>query len=153
MDIAATTRLDAHNQPPLSYCYRIADNLLEQARLYREEKNVIDLYIILLRFSSLVSKIIPQHQDYPSFVTKEKFGYLKRLREVVTELDALKPEEGSISCDWPAQKDQVLPMYDSRKGYENTGKTSTIQNAWKAVKPSSNQLLHSNQLEGKLSKL
>uniref|UniRef100_A0A0D9V1A8 MPN domain-containing protein n=1 Tax=Leersia perrieri TaxID=77586 RepID=A0A0D9V1A8_9ORYZ len=35
----------------LAYYFRIADNLLRQANIYREEKNLLDLYIILLRYS------------------------------------------------------------------------------------------------------
>jgi STAM-binding protein len=35
----------------IQYYFRIADNLLRQADVYREEKNLLDLYIILLRYS------------------------------------------------------------------------------------------------------
>uniref|UniRef100_J3L087 MPN domain-containing protein n=1 Tax=Oryza brachyantha TaxID=4533 RepID=J3L087_ORYBR len=37
----------------IAYYYRIADNLVRQANIYREEKNLLDLYIILLRYSSV----------------------------------------------------------------------------------------------------
>jgi STAM-binding protein len=52
LNIAAKTRkLDVDNRLPLKLYYRTADNLLKQASIYREERNIIDLYILLLRFS------------------------------------------------------------------------------------------------------
>jgi STAM-binding protein len=56
----------------LPYYFRIADNLLRQANIYREEKNLLDLYIILLRYSSLLSETIPKHRDYHVFKSREK---------------------------------------------------------------------------------
>uniref|UniRef100_A0A2P2MGB4 USP8 dimerisation domain-containing protein n=1 Tax=Rhizophora mucronata TaxID=61149 RepID=A0A2P2MGB4_RHIMU len=47
----AARKIEVDNRIPLRNYYRIADNLLRQASVHREEKNVIDLYIILLRFS------------------------------------------------------------------------------------------------------
>jgi STAM-binding protein len=43
--------IEVDNRIPLRNYYRIADNLLRQASIYREEKNVVDLYIMLLRYS------------------------------------------------------------------------------------------------------
>ncbi|EMS47705.1 AMSH-like ubiquitin thiolesterase 3 [Triticum urartu] len=81
----------------LPYYLRIADNLLRQANIYREEKNLIDLYIILLRYSSLLSETIPKHRDYHAFKSREK-EFLKRgphnsdkLLNVISELESLKP--------------------------------------------------------------
>jgi hypothetical protein len=55
LNIAAKTRkLDVDNRLPLKLYYRTADNLLKQASIYREERNIIDLYILLLRFSRYV---------------------------------------------------------------------------------------------------
>ncbi|KAL6627904.1 hypothetical protein ACP70R_031630 [Stipagrostis hirtigluma subsp. patula] len=81
----------------IPYYFRIADNLLRQANVYREEKNLLDLYIILLRYSSLLCETIPKHRDYNSFKSREK-EFLKKgphnsdkLLNVVNELESLKP--------------------------------------------------------------
>ncbi|GLT45752.1 hypothetical protein SLA2020_195610 [Shorea laevis] len=85
-------KVDVDNRIPLRYYYRIADNLLKQANIYREEKNIVDLYIILLRYSSLVSETIPFHRYYQALLPKEKVTYKKRLLAVLDELESLKPE-------------------------------------------------------------
>ncbi|KAF8015581.1 hypothetical protein BT93_H1179 [Corymbia citriodora subsp. variegata] len=83
-------RVEVDNRIPLHYYYRIADNLLKQANVYREEKNIMDLYIILLRFSSLVSETIPFHRDYQLLHPKERSTYRKKLLDVLDELESLK---------------------------------------------------------------
>ncbi|KAJ8766451.1 hypothetical protein K2173_022510 [Erythroxylum novogranatense] len=85
-------KVEVDNRIPLRYYYRIADNLLRQASIHREERNIIDLYIILLRFSSLVSETIPFHRDYQALLPKERTSYRKRLLAVLDELESLKPE-------------------------------------------------------------
>ncbi|KAG6594001.1 AMSH-like ubiquitin thioesterase 3, partial [Cucurbita argyrosperma subsp. sororia] len=85
-------KVGVDNRIPLRNYYRIADNLLKQANIYREENNIVDLFIILLRFSSLVSETIPRHRDYLAFFPKEKIFYKKKLLSVVDELESLKPE-------------------------------------------------------------
>ncbi|KAF2312758.1 hypothetical protein GH714_039859 [Hevea brasiliensis] len=64
------------NRIPFRYYYKIADNLLGQANVQREEKNILE-YIILLRFSSLVSETIPFHRDYQVLLPKERVVYNK----------------------------------------------------------------------------
>lgn len=85
-------QIDVDNRIPLRNYYRIADNLLKQANIYREEKNVIDLYIMLLRYSSLVVDTIPFHRDYQVLYPKERTFYKKKLNVVVNELESLKTE-------------------------------------------------------------
>ncbi|CAN7118640.1 unnamed protein product [Brassica rapa subsp. narinosa] len=85
-------KIEVDNRIPLRNYYRIADNLLRQAGIYREEKNVVDLYIMLLRYSSLISETIPFHRDYQASLTQERLGSRKRLRAVINELESLKPE-------------------------------------------------------------
>ncbi|KHN02918.1 AMSH-like ubiquitin thioesterase 3 [Glycine soja] len=85
-------RVEVDNRIPIRYYYRIADNLLKQATIYREENNVVDLYIILLRFLSLVSETIPYHRDYQASLPNERAAYKKRSRAVLDELESLKPE-------------------------------------------------------------
>ncbi|KAK7264685.1 hypothetical protein RJT34_32295 [Clitoria ternatea] len=87
-----TRKVEVDNRIPLRYYYRIADNLLKQANIYRQENNVVDLYIILLRFISLVSETIPFHRDYQALFPKEKAAYKKRSCVVLDELESLKPE-------------------------------------------------------------
>ncbi|KAJ1383292.1 USP8 dimerization domain [Sesbania bispinosa] len=87
-----TRRVEVDNRIPLRYYYRIADNLLKQASIYREEKNIVDLYIILLRFLSLVSETIPFHRDYQASLPNERAAYKRRSRVVLDELESLKPE-------------------------------------------------------------
>ncbi|OVA16823.1 JAB/MPN domain [Macleaya cordata] len=89
---AMARKVDVDNRIPLHYYYRIADNLLKQASIYREEKNLIDLYVILLRFSSLVSETIPFHRDYLVMFPKERATKKKKLLAVITELESLKPD-------------------------------------------------------------
>ncbi|XP_006414386.2 LOW QUALITY PROTEIN: AMSH-like ubiquitin thioesterase 3 [Eutrema salsugineum] len=85
-------KIEVDNRIPLRNYYRIADNLLRQASIYREEKNVVDLYIMLLRYSSLISETIPFHRDYQASIPQERLGSRKRLRAVINELESLKPE-------------------------------------------------------------
>lgn len=87
-----TRKVDVDNRIPLHYYYRIADNLLKQASIYRGEKNIIDLYIILLRYSSLVSETIPFHRDYQVSFSKERVFYKKKMLAVLDELESLKPK-------------------------------------------------------------
>ncbi|KAG0616112.1 hypothetical protein M758_5G091200 [Ceratodon purpureus] len=88
---AKTKKLDVDNRFSLKYYYRTADNLLKQAQIYRDEGNLIDYYILLLRFSSLVSETIPEHRDYRTYLAENK-DYRRKLLDVITELEKLKPE-------------------------------------------------------------
>lgn len=88
---ASAQKVAVDNRISLHYYYRIAENLLRQASVYREEKNLIDLYIILLRYSSLVCETIPSHRDYHSLLPKEKGVFKKKLLDVISELESLKP--------------------------------------------------------------
>ncbi|KAJ4768100.1 associated molecule with the SH3 domain of STAM 1 [Rhynchospora pubera] len=92
IDINACTRpVEVDQRISLPYYYRIADNLLRQAKIYREEKNIIDLYIILVRYSSLLCETIPSHRDYGTFKSTEKSLFRKKLLDVISELETLKP--------------------------------------------------------------
>ncbi|KAI3459236.1 hypothetical protein Pfo_015899 [Paulownia fortunei] len=97
---AMTRKIDVDNRISLRNYYRIADNLLKQAHIYREEKNLIDLYVILLRYSSLVSETIPYHRDYQALCPKERIFYKKKLFAVLDELETLKPQ-------WRDQLDEL----------------------------------------------
>ncbi|CAN4106360.1 unnamed protein product [Withania somnifera] len=93
MDVDAMSRkVEVDNRIPLRNYYRIANNLLRQANIHRGEKNIIDLYIILLRYSSLVTETIPYHRDYQALHAKERALSKKMLLAVLDELEGLKPE-------------------------------------------------------------
>lgn len=88
---ASAKRLDVDNRITLRYYYRIADNILKQADIFRAEKNYIDLYIMLLRFSSLVTETIPRHRDYRASPQSDKNSLRKKSLNAVIELESLKP--------------------------------------------------------------
>ncbi|KAK9933914.1 hypothetical protein M0R45_021084 [Rubus argutus] len=109
-----TRRVEVDNRYPLRFYYRIADNLLKQASIYREEKNIIELYVILVRFSSLVSETIPCHRDYQAFLPKERSLYKKKLLNVLDELESLKPEfQRRVSKHNEADAASQLPELES----------------------------------------
>ncbi|KAI0502534.1 hypothetical protein KFK09_017487 [Dendrobium nobile] len=143
---ASAPKLDADNRISLRNYYRIANNLIKQADIYREEKNLIDLYVMLLRFSSLITETIPYHRDYHVSLQGERIIFKKKLLHVITELEALKPDvqqrleelnrksrsqvsrwdrkhqNNSInnSLEWPSIKKQNLKS-DSRQVYRVIG--------------------------------
>lgn len=89
---AMARKIDVDDRIPLRNYYRIADNLLKQAHIYREEGNIIDLYVMLLRYSSLVLDTIKFHRDYQSLCLKERAYCKKQLLAVIDELELLKSE-------------------------------------------------------------
>nr|XP_043608481.1 AMSH-like ubiquitin thioesterase 3 [Erigeron canadensis] len=89
---AMARKIDVDNRIPIRNYYRIADNLLKQAHIYREEKNIIDLYVMLLRYSSLVMDTIRFHRDYLTLCSEERRYSKKQLRVVIEELESLKSE-------------------------------------------------------------
>ncbi|PQQ10715.1 AMSH-like ubiquitin thioesterase 1 isoform X1 [Prunus yedoensis var. nudiflora] len=88
---ASAQKLDVDNRIPLRIYFRIANNILKQADIFRQERNIIDLYIMLLRFSSLVSETIPCHREYRASVQGEKVFLKKKLFNALNELEELKP--------------------------------------------------------------
>ncbi|XP_057474756.1 AMSH-like ubiquitin thioesterase 1 isoform X1 [Actinidia eriantha] len=93
INIAANAqKLNVDNRIALRYYYRIADNILKQADIFREEENIIDLYVMLLRFSSLVSETIPCHREYRTSPQSKKSSLKKKLLNTLNELEKLKPE-------------------------------------------------------------
>ncbi|XP_058722435.1 AMSH-like ubiquitin thioesterase 1 [Vicia villosa] len=88
---ASAQKLDVDNRIALRFYYRIADNILRQADIFRAEKNIIDLYVMLLRFSSLASETIPRHREYRSSPQTKKQSLKKRLLISLNELEKLKP--------------------------------------------------------------
>ncbi|XP_020251867.1 AMSH-like ubiquitin thioesterase 1 isoform X2 [Asparagus officinalis] len=63
-----------------------------KADIFRDEKNIIDLYVMLLRFSSLITETIPLHREYEAYLQNERLFFRKKLLHVLDELEALKPD-------------------------------------------------------------
>ncbi|KAH9778749.1 AMSH-like ubiquitin thioesterase 1 [Citrus sinensis] len=134
---ASAQRLDVDNRIALRYYYRIADNILKQADIFREEKNIIDLYVMLLRFSSLVTETIPCHRDYLASFKSQKLYLKKKLLNALSELEELQPAvqqkinelnrkktnqvtgwshaSQNSTLEWPSLKKQTLTNYDVTK--------------------------------------
>ncbi|CAA0834246.1 AMSH-like ubiquitin thioesterase 3 [Striga hermonthica] len=89
---AMNRKIDVDNRISLRNYYRIADNLLKQANIYREEKNLIDLYAMLLKYSILVSETIPSHRDYQTLCPRERSVHMKKVCGALDELETLKPK-------------------------------------------------------------
>ncbi|OIT39916.1 PREDICTED: AMSH-like ubiquitin thioesterase 3 [Nicotiana attenuata] len=87
-----TRKIEVDNQIPIQYYYRIADNFLKEANNHRQENNIIDLYILLLRYAGILSETIPFHRDYITSNDTEKRSYRKKLLDVVRELESIRPE-------------------------------------------------------------
>ncbi|XP_010264320.1 PREDICTED: AMSH-like ubiquitin thioesterase 1 [Nelumbo nucifera] len=147
---ASTQTLDVDNRISLRYYYRIADNLLRQADIFREEKNIIDLYVMLLRFSSLITETIPRHKDFKVSLQNERLYFKKKLMNALSELEALKPvvqqkiEElnrnhmnqvdrfdhndiSDSSVEWPPVRKKIPTNYGTRKTQGLVGQDFTYQ--------------------------
>ncbi|XXG73675.1 hypothetical protein AAC387_Pa07g2551 [Persea americana] len=153
---ASAQRLDVDNRISLRYYYRIADNLLRKADIYREEKNVIDLYIMLLRFSSLITETIPYHKDYQVLLRRERLSFRKKLLNALTELETLKPlvlsrieelsrkhtnqvnrwhrvpqnRSNNSSLEWPPIKKQTPTNYAIGQVHLSAGLDGKPQGSW-----------------------
>ncbi|OVA04966.1 JAB/MPN domain [Macleaya cordata] len=149
---ANAQKLHVDNRISLRFYYRIADNLLKQADIFREEKNIIDLYVMLLRFSSLITETIPCHKDYKLSLPRQKLSCKKKLLDALSELESLKPAvqqqiEGlnrkstsqvglwgdypdDSSLEWPPVKKQTPPNYEIRKTPRSVERESTYQSSW-----------------------
>lgn len=88
---ASAQKLDVDSRISLRFYYRIADNILKQAAIFREEGNIIDLYVMLLRFSSLTSETIPCHREYKASPQSKKISLKKKLLDALSELEELRP--------------------------------------------------------------
>lgn len=60
----------------------ITDNILRQADIFRAEKNIIDLYVMLLRYPSLASETTARHREYKSSPQTKKQS-LKRNFQII----------------------------------------------------------------------
>ncbi|CAK7326394.1 unnamed protein product [Dovyalis caffra] len=116
-----TRKVEVDNRIPLRNYYRIADNLLRQANIHREENNVVDLYIILLRYVSLVSETIPYHRDFQALYQKERTNHMKRSYAALNEVESIKPE-------FQRRLDELEKAYSRAQQFEFNGSgTSALE--------------------------
>ncbi|CAN6714329.1 unnamed protein product [Malus baccata var. baccata] len=173
---ASAQRLDVDNRIPLRIYFRIANNVLKQADIFRQEKNIVDLYIMLLRFSSLVSETIPHHRDYRASIQGEKVFLKTKLFDALNELEELKPAvkqklkpavkhkndefnriNGKFNDGWSHNnqidfvvsplKKQSLISYDATKAARPAARELVYQ------PPRSQQFSYARPLEGQFRKL
>ncbi|XP_027341111.1 AMSH-like ubiquitin thioesterase 1 isoform X2 [Abrus precatorius] len=101
---AITQKLDVDNRIALRFYFRIADNILKQADIFRAEKNFVDLYIMLLRFSSLVSETIPGHRDYRTSPRNKKEALRKAVRPTTGGFLYQGSRGPQFSCGRPVEE-------------------------------------------------
>lgn len=150
---ASAQKLEVDNRISLRFYYRIADNVLKQADIFRGEKNIVDLYVLLLRFSSLVSETIPHHRDYRASPQSKKVTLKKKLLNALTELEELKPavqqkidelnrkhtyqvnvqdhihqnQYFDSSLEWPLVRKQNFTNYNITKGAQTSTREHVYQ--------------------------
>ncbi|KAH7436131.1 hypothetical protein KP509_05G004000 [Ceratopteris richardii] len=148
---ANTSKVEVDNRFPLSHYYRTAGNLFKQANVYREEKNIVELYVMLLRFCRLVGETIPEHRDYPIYSTKLKTEYRKRLGHAITELEKLKPiavkEIESLNSSYTSTS-----VYES-SGREHNENSRREHNEWPSVSNFEDSEASNGQVAGQGSRM
>ncbi|GER45991.1 COP9 signalosome complex subunit 5 [Striga asiatica] len=131
VDISATTKkIDVDNRKPLQFYFRIANNILKQADIFREEGNIVDLYVMLLRFSSLVKETIPCHRDYRTLAQGNRNDLKRRLITTLTELEELKPAVQAKLQE--LQTRQICQLNKQQSSWKNDTQVSSVE--WPAVK-------------------
>ncbi|KNA16781.1 hypothetical protein SOVF_086080 [Spinacia oleracea] len=149
IDIAANAKkLDVDNRISLRIYFRIADNILRQATIFRNEKNIIDLYVMLLRFSSLVSETIPRHREYAASPQSKKSSLKKQLLITLTELEALNPAVKEKVKELERKpRYQVIGWNYNDRPNENHSLSSSMQ--WPPINahcPTNNQIVKATQI-------
>lgn len=129
---------------PLSFYYRIADKIVEEADVYREEGDSESLSRALKRYSRIISEIIPHHPSY-SVHSNEMLQRKKILQQFAKELKNLNSQTAgknvrircSSGCYGQGESDSHNPhnchkdIYQGAletTGYRNQRSTSTPQN-------------------------
>uniref|UniRef100_A0A803MRB2 AMSH-like ubiquitin thioesterase 1 n=1 Tax=Chenopodium quinoa TaxID=63459 RepID=A0A803MRB2_CHEQI len=139
IDIAANAKkLDVDNRISLRIYFRIADNLLRQATIFRNEKNIIDLYVMLLRFS----------REYASSPQSKKSLLKKQLIIALNELEALNPAvKQKIKEHERKPMYQVIGWNHNDRPNENHSLSSSVQ--WpliNAPSPINSQVVKATQI-------
>ncbi|XP_057517124.1 AMSH-like ubiquitin thioesterase 1 isoform X2 [Amaranthus tricolor] len=147
IDIAANAqKLDVDNRISLRIYYRIAYNILRQAAIFRNESNIIDLYVMLLRFSSLVSETIPSHREYAASPQSKKSSLKKQLLIALNELEALKPTvKQKVDQLEKTPVHEVIGQNYNAHAIENHSMSSSVQYPIKSQVLSNNQIVKASQ--------
>ncbi|ESW32381.1 hypothetical protein PHAVU_002G317500 [Phaseolus vulgaris] len=147
---ASTQKVDVDNRLALRFYYRIADNILKQADIFRAEKNIVDLYVMLLRFSSLVSETIPRHRDYRSSPQSKKEILRKKLLNSVIELEKLKPKVQQKINEFNSRREYHHHKHNGREKCHSTNlmvspvkkQTLASYNQTKAIVPTTREIAY-----------
>ncbi|KAK3257718.1 hypothetical protein CYMTET_33207 [Cymbomonas tetramitiformis] len=76
---------------PLHYYFRAAEQTFQQASIFRTENDYENLYILLLRYTSLVLETLPQHSEFKDAkYAKLKNEHKKKLMRALSELEDLR---------------------------------------------------------------
>ncbi|KAL3640762.1 hypothetical protein CASFOL_015730 [Castilleja foliolosa] len=135
INISATTKkIDVDNRISVIFYYRIASNILKQADIFREEGNIVDLYVMLLRFSSLVTETIPCHRDYRTSAQGNKLYLKTRLITALTELEDLKPAVQEKLEE--LHNKQIYQLNKQQNSWQNDTLESSLE--WPAAKQNLN---------------
>lgn len=107
-----------NNIVPIRTYYRSAEFLLRQAEEYRKTKRNDQLYVILLRFVSLVLHTMPKHVDYNKNDAISK-ALKREVGVVLTELEELKKEFKTMVVDEkaPFKPRRVTHAVKMQKGH------------------------------------
>eukprot|EP00897_Mesotaenium_endlicherianum_P005023 jgi/Mesen1/4549/ME000232S03799 len=91
------SKVEVDHRFPLKNYYRSAQNVLKQAEIYRAEKNILELYVLLFKFASLIAETVPAHLEFKrgGFETEQKH-YKKLLPTIFDEIERLKPQVNSL---------------------------------------------------------
>ncbi|CAI9113552.1 OLC1v1014172C4 [Oldenlandia corymbosa var. corymbosa] len=118
---ASAKKLDVNHRIPLRIYFRTADNVLRKADIFRQEDDIIDQYVTLLRFSSLAMETIPRHREYRTALQSDKNYLKKKLLNVLSELEELQPVVQRRIEDLNRQRLQV-----NNRGYQPHHQSSNI---------------------------
>ncbi|XP_042500238.1 AMSH-like ubiquitin thioesterase 2 [Macadamia integrifolia] len=109
--IASRKKALSDDRFPLSFYFRIADQLADQAKVYRDEQRTHDLYTTLSRYCRIAG-VLPQHKGYTTYSSREKLRHSKIYQNFILELEMLKHVVGR---DLWSQNDNSLSSIPERK--------------------------------------
>ncbi|KAL5723704.1 ubiquitinyl hydrolase 1 [Ranunculus cassubicifolius] len=111
MEISSSVSGKDKYQFPLSYYFKIADQLIYQAKICRDEGNTKDLVTILDRYCRLLAAI-PHHSSYWAYSAKDKRHHNNVHHELANKLEVLKT---LLSHDSRTRNSQAPVSYNERE--------------------------------------
>uniref|UniRef100_A0A061RST2 Associated molecule with the sh3 domain of stam 1 isoform protein n=1 Tax=Tetraselmis sp. GSL018 TaxID=582737 RepID=A0A061RST2_9CHLO len=116
----------------LRYYYRSAELLLQQADSYRRQKNEDELYVMLLRYASLVLETIPDHSDFRNGVDSKYQELKAKASPVIEELERLK-----LSLDTKGPNLHLLPKPPpaAKQDVQQVASTMLPEADWTLLRP------------------